>query len=129
MNKFFKIIAAALFVMVTSHAQAQRGRIVGKWLPNDSASCVSTCARQDLAPVSTGIVSLTRAGDPNLYICKAAIPGAEIHGIRAGYNWNGSIGSNVQPGCTVVGGRGGYTHVRSFECLCENSFGIIGDRE
>jgi hypothetical protein len=95
-------------------------KMIFKTQPGDGMS-----DRGRLQPVATGVVQSTQRGDANLYLCKAAIPGQEHLGVRAGYNWNGSIGSNSQPGCTIVGGGRGYSHVASFECLCENGVVII----
>ncbi len=113
-SKLFMVLST-LFVL-TSQAEARPIRT--EWQFATSLSCVETCSRFGQGAESAGQIAVASNGDPNLYVCKAFSPGQESSGMRAGYNWNGSIGANRQPGCTVVGGRG-YVHVQQFWCLCE----------
>lgn len=116
------LLAAAALGATTASARP----FMAWWAYNqpgaDGVSCVATCAREGGQPVAAGGIAYPSSGDPALYVCRAFAPGQEIFGERAGYNWNGWIGANVQPGCTVVGGGpNGYSHVRNFWCLCEET--------
>lgn len=85
--------------------------------PQDGTSCVSTCGCHGARAVSTGTLNVESAGDRNLYVCRSFVPGMPQYGARAGYNWNGSIGSTVQAGCEVAGANG--TASTQFDCLCQ----------
>jgi hypothetical protein len=91
------------------------------WIRHNPAvhhnSCVETCASVNARPVSGGAITAPSSGDPNNYVCRAYATGAEAYGERAGYNWNGWIGSIRQPGCAVVASNPPLTS--AFSCLCE----------
>lgn len=97
---------------------------LAEWVANDpvadGTSCVETCTRRNKVAIIGGTITVPVTGDPNNYVCRASIPGREFYGARTGYNWNGHIGNNIQPGCAVITGVGlNYDFIQQFECLCE----------
>ena len=113
---------ALAFVLSLSAVPSFAQPKVMDFVPSNGASCVQTCAQIGGQAVSAGRLGVASSGDPNLYICKGAVPQNPEYGVRAGYNWTGAIGSNAQSGCTIVGAA--VNSVQRFECLCQFNGGI-----
>jgi hypothetical protein len=123
-----KVALVVLSTLVLTHSAALAETMLVSWEQNipilDGSSCVATCERVAAVPVSAGALTVPIPGDPELYVCRALIPGAEQFGQRAGYNWNAA--DNSQPGCTIVsGGTPGWKYVAAFSCLCEHASFVV----